>query len=247
MKWFFKSTVLASALSLIACGGGSGGGNKSTGGVYFTHEQLADEFVRRVNIDVSGYDLTLVKTNTQQFDYIVVYDNWADTYDAYWLGNYNPGENLSNYLYNYDYKFYYDLVPKSGNLYQDFYTGIYFANGTPVSKDLGFLQSVKEDAVVATKAKDLKAKYGMNDETAFDTARFAYKIKTAKPGTYTLKDYDGMAMQLTGSTITDLMKDVKESKWADLRDRVSQMAEKTGMGAAGMRKLIREEFKISWD
>ncbi len=124
MKGIFKAvSVAVAAMSLVACGGG-GGGNVSTGGVFFTHEQLAEEFVRRVNVDVAGYDLQLVKTNTLQYDYIVVYDYTYGTYDAYWLGNYNPGENMYSYLTNYDAYFYYDLIPQGGNVYKDYYSGI---------------------------------------------------------------------------------------------------------------------------
>ena len=106
MKKIFILLALASSLMLTSCGGG--GGTTSTGGVNYTHSQLADEFVFRLFTDL-GIDVTLVKTNTLQYDYIVVYDHDLLTYDAYYIGNYNVGENLSNYLYNDDSSFYYDL------------------------------------------------------------------------------------------------------------------------------------------
>lgn len=242
MKGIIKAvSVAVAAMSLVACGGG-GGGNSSTGGVYFTHEQLADEFIRRVNVDVAGYDLELVKANTLQYDYIVVYDYAYGTYDAYWLGNYNPGENLYSYLTNYEPYFYYDLIPQGGNTYKDYYTGILFTKTEASSKDLGMMQSLGQEVAIKKKAADLVEVHGFSKEVALDVARFAYNLKHSAPGTYTMKDYDSFAKEVTGSTITEFQDDYKSGNVASLAERIERAGKVSGMGSAGVSKFVSTVF-----
>lgn len=239
-KVFVKAAVALAMMTVVACGGG--GGNTSTGGVYFTHSELAQEFVRRVNVDVWGYDLSLVKTNTLQFDYIVVYDHYYGTYDAYYIGNYNPGENLSSYLNNYSFRFYYDLIPESGNNYYDPVSGLLFEKVQPSSKNLSKMKAFKEELAITKKAEDLRAQFGMSEEKALDTARFAYKIKSSPAGTYNAKDFDAFAKELTGSTITEFQKDLKSNNAASLDARIEKAAQVTGMGTEGVEKMMKEIF-----
>ena len=58
--------ILISAMAagaLVACNGGGSGGT-STGGVYFSHKELAEDFVYRLTVD-RGWDVDLVKSNIQ--------------------------------------------------------------------------------------------------------------------------------------------------------------------------------------
>ncbi|MEZ4872842.1 MAG: hypothetical protein R2827_11530 [Bdellovibrionales bacterium] len=121
MKKLIASLAIAVAgLTMSACGGGGGGsGGNSTGGVYLTHSELAADFVYRLNVDM-GYDVSLVKTWTQQNDYIVVYDYDLGTYDAYDIRYYNAGEDMYTYLSLYDDNFYYDLDKVGSNTYEHF-------------------------------------------------------------------------------------------------------------------------------
>jgi hypothetical protein len=240
MKKLKALLALMIATSLVACGGG-GGGNTSTGGVYFTHAQLASEFVRRVNIDL-GWDVELVKTNTLQYDYIVVYDWDYNTYDAYWLGNYNPGESLSSYVNWYNHKFYYDLVPETGNTYYDVYTGVRFEKTGLTSKNLSTAKAIRENVIIGDAALRVQAKYGLSEEKALDVARFAYKIQTSPEGTFKLSDYDNFAKELTGSTITDFQKDFKEGNLVSLTERIQKAAETTGMGIEQTNNIIKDIF-----
>lgn len=243
MKTMIKSALaVMTVAALSACGGGSGGGSVSTGGTYFTHEQLAQEFVRRVNVDVKGYNLTLAKTNTLQYNYIVVYDQDYKSYDAYWLGNYNPGENLASYLNTYQNKFYYDLIPESGNVYQDYVTGIRFEKTTPSAKNLSQMKALAQHLAINKAATSLRAQYGMSEEKAMDTARFAYKIQSSPAGTYNVKDFDAFAKDLTGSSISEFQADFKAGKVSSLKARIEAAGEITGMGAEGTEKLMKELF-----
>src|SRR4051794_7675243 len=115
---FKKLTAVAAAtIALSACGGGGGGNTSVGGGIYYTHAELATEFADSMWYDI-GYDVELVKVDTQQYNFVVVYDHDLGTYDAYDLTNYNPGEDIGNFLDTNDWRNYYDLVPVGSNLYQ---------------------------------------------------------------------------------------------------------------------------------
>lgn len=247
MKRITKSLILSGAaaamIALVGCGGGGGGGSVSTGGTYYTHDQLAAEFVRRVNTDVAGYDLTLVKSDTQQYDYIVVYDNDYGSYDAYYIGNYSVGQDLSNYLYYNQSYFYFNLVPDVGNTYYDPVTGTRFsvqANGS--QKNLAKMQSLKQDLAIQKSADSLRAQYGLSSEKSVDVARFAYKLKTSPAGTYNKGDYDAFAKDLVGSSISDFQNDIKSGNDTSLNARIQKAAQETGMGPEGVNKLIGDVF-----
>lgn len=238
-KLLVALTSIALVLGLVACGGG-GGGNSSTGGTYFTHAELAAEFVRRVNVDVSGYDIQLVKTNTLQTDYIVVYDWVYGTYDAYYLGAYNPGENLYNYLVAYDYAFYYDLDQEGGNTYRDWFSGILFEKVEAGTKNLAKMKAFQQDFAINKAAQGLVADYGMSVEKAYDAARFAYNLKTLPAGTYSKADYDSFAQELTGSTITEFQNDIASGNLSSLQERLAKAGQVSGAGAEGVAKLIAD-------
>ncbi len=236
----FKALLAVLALStMIACGGG--GGSTSTGGYYMSHSEVAKEFVRRVNIDL-GWDVSLVKTNTLQYDYIVVYDYDYGTYDAYYIGNYNAGENLSSYVNFYNYKFYYDLVPESGNTYYDWYTGIRFQKAAASSKNLSVVKAFKQDLAIVKAAEKVHAKYGLSEEKSLEVARFAYNVQSKPEGTYKMADFDNFTKRLTGSTITEFQSDLKSGNILSLNDRIQKAAQETGMGPENMNKLIKDVF-----
>ena len=240
-KKLTAGAIAFAVAAMIGCGGG-GGGNNTTGGTYLTHAQLATEFVRRLNLDLVGYDIELVKTNTLQYDYIVVYDWDFASYDAYYIGAFNPGENLSNYLNLYNYKFYYDLIPETGNTYYDPYTGTRFQKGAGSSKDQAKLKAFKQSLAVKVAAEELQVNYGLSAEKATSAARFAYNLKTQPEGTYSVRDYDAFAKDLVGSTITDFQNDIKSGNAAGLAEKIDRAAEVTGMGPEGVNRLMQEMF-----
>lgn len=219
----------------------SGGGSttpKPAPGPLYSHAELASEFAKRLNTEVSGYSVSLVKTNTQQANYIVVYDKSYKTYDAYYVGAYTPGENLALYLNKYETSFYYDLVAKGNNTYQDFLTGKLFEIETASSLDLEKAAALQEMAAVNHAAKSLREEYGMSEEASLDTARFAVMINNAPAGSIDVKAMDRFSAKLTGSSITQFQNDIKAGNTASLAKRIELAKEKTGMSEEGIQKLF---------
>ncbi|MGZ5279289.1 MAG: hypothetical protein ACXWC9_05075 [Pseudobdellovibrionaceae bacterium] len=239
MKTMMKTALAVMTIAaLSACGGGGGGGNTSTGGTYFTHAQLASEFVRRVNIDVAGYNVTLAKTDTLQHNYIVVYDQDYKSYDAYWLGTYNPGENMANYLNKNQNMFYYDLIPEGVNNYRDYVTGRVFEVDSSSSMNLDQVVALKQELAINKAATNLRNSYGMSEEKALDAARFAYQIQTAPKGSISNKTYDAFAKSLTGHTITSMQKAAKAGDMKSLQSMMEDSAANLGMDSQGMSQLM---------
>ncbi|MCB0393041.1 MAG: hypothetical protein KDD25_00700 [Bdellovibrionales bacterium] len=200
-KQLLSIVMSASMLALAACGGGGGGNYSQGGGTYYTHSQLANYFVNAVNSYLGAYTLEIVKTNTEQYDYIVVYDYEYGTYDAYYLGNYNPGENIYNYLYNYDSYFYYDLDYIGDGFYQDWYTGTIFEKTEDSSKDLLLKAALLEGLQVKKMAKGLQENFGLSEERSVKWAEAAFRVQNEGLSDEQL---DNISLDLVGSTISDI-------------------------------------------
>ncbi len=241
MKSLLKTALsVATIAALTACGGG--GGNTSTGGTYFTHSELAQEFVRRLNIDVPGYDVSLVKTNTLQFDYIVVYDKSYKTYDAYYLGMYNPGENMAKYLNNYEYSFYYDLISMGDGTYKDFLTGKLFDILESGSMNVEKAAQIVTLSMIDRTADKLRG-MGLYEEAAQDFARgLVYAAQSEKAG----KPMDKGAMdRLTakysgGITYSQVINAAKVGNSKVQADFAAQLKANTGMSDEGMAALLNK-------
>jgi hypothetical protein len=204
MKKLMSALLTVSMLGLTACGGGGGGGTSVGGGTTYTHSQLASYFVGAVNSYLGASDLELVKVNTEQYDYIVVYDHYYGTYDAYYLGNYNPGESIANYLSVYDSYFYYDLDYIGDGLYQDYYTGTIFEKTAESSKDVLLKAALVEGVKVKSMAKKLQENFGMSEERSQKWAEAAFKVQTAPAGSLSDVQLDNISLDLVGSTMTDI-------------------------------------------
>lgn len=238
MKNMINSALaLATIAALTACGGGGGGNYATNGTTYFSHEQLAQEFVRRLNIDVPGYNVVLTKTNTLQYDYIVVYDKSYKTYDAYYLGMYNPGENMAKYLNAYEYKFYYDLIAMNDGTYKDYVTGKLFEIASENSLDVEKTAAIIELAGISRAANTLREEYGMSEEASQDIARVAtYEAKIiAAGGSVDTKAMDRVAAKYgNGVSYSKFLKGDASTQAKFL----SGLADNTSKPEAAMQKLF---------
>lgn len=241
-----KLTVVATSVVALfaACGGGGGGGGStSTGGVYYTHEQLAQAFVNRAYGD-AGLDLKLVKTNTLQSNYIVVHDQRYDTYDAYYIGNYNVGENIASYIDRNESKMYYDLDYVGGNMYEDWYTGLHFEETSATSKDLEKAAAFKQGLRVKKSADALKAEFGLSEQRANEVARLAVYVADNKAKMKD-KDFDAFSAQLLGSSITQAKAAHKaqvEGNSKPMADLIAKAAKVNGVGPEHASQIIDELF-----
>lgn len=245
MKKILVAATVATSMLLAACGGGgNGGGSVSTGGVYYTHDQLAQEFVRRVNTDVAGYSLSLVKSSTLQYDWIVVHDYYYGTDDAYYIGGYSVGMDLNAYLYNNSQYFYYDLIwDPYTNIYTDPITGTQFSLAQESSANLETVQAAAQEAVLAHVAKQLRDQYGMSAEKSADVATVAYQMRTTAKGALTTGDIDSMTKDLIGSSWTEIQNDMKSGNQAGLKAKLEKAASITGMGLENTQKLLGDLTK----
>ena len=238
IKQVLKAALfVAVAAGLTACGGGGGSGNVSTGGTYFTHEQLAQEFVRRVNVDVAGYNLALQKTNTLQTDYIVVYDRDFGTYDAYWLGNYNPGESIANYIIAYDPYFYYDLDHIGGNVFEDWTTGIRFQKIEGIKQNLTRMKGSEQRQVLHIMELQLQKQFGVNKPTAKLFAKFAFNMQ-ANPGKYGKAEIDSVMTEGLGASYSDILAAKESNDYVAMGKYIATAQAKAGIPATKMAEFL---------
>ncbi|MBT4791770.1 MAG: hypothetical protein HON90_09380 [Halobacteriovoraceae bacterium] len=98
-----KNLLLLSLLLLSFYGcKDEGNGNGAPG---FTHNELAKEFVKNLNLD-NEFNVSLVRKDTDQSNYIVVYDPLTQSYDAINIDNYDPANSNAN-------EYYYDNIGKA--------------------------------------------------------------------------------------------------------------------------------------
>ena len=246
-KFILSLTVILTLLGLLSCGGGGGGTNVSHT-VYYTHSELAREFVRRLNLDL-GHDVHLVKTNTRQYDYIVVYDDDTESYDAYWLGDYHVGENLAHYLnYNED-EFYFDLDyigdDYGEELYEDFWTGLVFEDTHTVSRSSSGMQEYLHNVFKQAKAQVIVDKYGLSHERAGELVTLAMNHNAlSKKGALTEDEYDVFARAAVGSSATELIRIMKDNDTLAGLSALKRAADKNGIGIEHVQTLLTQEFGL---
>ncbi len=238
-----KSIVALSLLSLVACGGG--GGSTSTGGVYFSHSDLASEFVYRAYTD-AGVNLALVKTDTLQNGYIVVDNN--GTYEAYYIDGWSVGTDISNYVNSGAANIFSGLDYIGGNQYQDPYSGIVFEETSANSKDLEKLSALKEEFNVKASAEHIQSVFGLSVERSREVARLAVQLKNTPKSSMTDADYDNFSKELIGSSITDVkaaLQKQTQGDSTDLNSLIDKAATANGVGPEHMNKIITGLFQVS--
>ena len=246
MKNLLGVVLLFGVLVVVAsCGGGGSSGSTSTGGTYFTYPELADEFVYRMNVD-AGYDITLIKTYTDQSNYIVVYDHDLDTYDSYYIGAYNVGEDLDRYLVNYDDDFYYNLDIIGENHYEDYFSGITFDETSVSPKDLEKMGAVMEQVRLEKVSTYISAEYGLSESRSLQIAKLATAwSNTSKSRSMTDADANSFSEELVGFSLTKATAAFKKSAEGDsveMTSLIEQAAELNGTTPEQMNNIISDMF-----
>ena len=227
------STLLLSivAMGLTACGGSGSGG--------LTHSQLADEFVTSLNFDLN-YDVELVKTNTQQFDYIVVYDFDLDTFDAYNLSSYYAGADIGFYLDDYESTFFYDLDFIGGNVYEDFTTGIRFSKSKMTTTDSVKAQELVDGIKVKKATNQLTVQFGLAPARAKEIAGLALQLNGTDKSKMTTYQYDQYSKAILGSSYSEVqaaLSDKLSGNNAALDKVFSKAAKTNGVSKQSVEKL----------
>jgi hypothetical protein len=191
------AATLAGVVAMTACGGGgSGAGSVSTGGVYFTHEQLAAEFVSRAYTD-AGITLTLQKTDTQQTGYIVVNDYYGT--QAVYIDGWAVGQNISTYINS---QTWYNVSYIGSNLYQDAYGYVYSVD-TEGTKDLAKMEAIKQGVVLKKSADHIQSQFGLSADRSLAIARLAVYVKNNQD-TLSHDQIDSVVKEISGSTVAEL-------------------------------------------
>ena len=242
------STLLLLSL-LVGCGGGGGGGTNVTHTVSYSHEDLADEFVYRMEMDL-GYTLDLVKVDTREYDYIVVYDYDADAYDAYYIGDYHVGEDLGSYLDYYDNMFYYylDFIGYDAGepLYEDYVTGTIFEDTYAKSRSSSAMQERLSKEFKQARGKAIAEKFNLSHQRAEELVTLAMNYKAMwRKGTLTQREYDAFAMEIVGTSATDLIQMGKENNVEEGWKALERAAKHNGTGVEHVQTMLLEDFGLA--
>ncbi|WP_413575329.1 hypothetical protein ACLVWU_13530 [Bdellovibrio sp. HCB290] len=236
---YFKNTVklglVAATITMAACGGGGGGGGSvSTGSVYYTHEELANEFVKRAYTD-AGVNLTLVKATTNSAGYIVV-DYHGNT-QAVYIDDWSVGENIHDYIYS---QKWYDVSYIGNGYYQDA-SGYVYEESTTSNKDLAKITAMKQALDINESAKGIQAQFGLSSERSQTLARLAVQLKNNPKASMTDADYDAYTKEIIGSSYNELKRAmVKQSQgdYSDVGALVEKAAQANGVGPEQVTQIL---------
>ncbi len=225
------------ALTLVACNGGGNGG----GAPGYTHNELAENFVRNLNLDPE-FNVSLVKKSTLQSDYIVIYDPYTDSYDAINIDLYSPNSSAVDYYFNnanvgyfdldvipghYELEYRYDIIGYDSygyaiygydyyevwvpTRYRDRYTGVTFEKTAATPKDLAKVAALTEVHKIEKKAKFLSSEFGLSLERSKEVARLASHWSKSSLKGMTNAEQDAFSTELLGFSITAGKKAAKDA------------------------------------
>ncbi|QDK46342.1 hypothetical protein DOM22_14790 [Bdellovibrio sp. ZAP7] len=227
--------VTATTVAISACGGGGGGGGSvSTGNVYYTHDELAREFVKRAYTD-AGVNLTLVKSTTNSAGYIVV-DYHGNT-QAVFIDDWAVGQDISSYIYS---QKWYDVNYIGNGYYQDAAGYVYEETATS-SKDLAKVTAMKQAMDINESAKGIQAQFGLSAERSTTLARLAVQLKNNPKSSMTDADYDAYTKEIIGSSYGQLKAAmVKQSQgdYSDVNALVEKAAQANGVGPEQVSQIL---------
>lgn len=225
MKVLKMATALLSTTILMGCGGA--GVDQAWLDQQEAHKKLAESFVSALN--ASGeYTVQLVKTFTNQTDYIVILDADTNEYRAVDIGDFKAGDDVVQYInsatiyedldfipgyYTYDVYEYYDLdcecyltdVDQTWHetTYRDRWTGMSFEKANETPKDIALYAEVAEETIVSSRALGVSEKFGLSVDRSKDVVRLAMAWERAGGKDLTNKDQDAFSQEMLGFSITE--------------------------------------------
>jgi hypothetical protein len=221
--------------AMTACGGGGGGGGSvSTGGVYFTHSELAREFVKRAYSD-GGVSLTLVKGDTEHSGYVVVNSYYG--LQAVYIDGWTVGNDIRAYMNS---QSWYDVYDIGGGRYQD-NNGFTYEESSVSNKDLSKMAAMKQAFDIDASAKGIQAQFGLSADRSQVLARLAVQLKNNPKASMTDADYDSYAKEIMGSSIGTLKAALAKQAQGDSTDvmaLIDKAAQTNGVGPEQVTQIL---------
>jgi hypothetical protein len=239
------AALLALSTFITACGGSGGNGDGAPG---YTHNQLAELFVQKLNAS-GDFEVQLAKSSTQRDGYIVVLDRSTNEYNAYNINGYSPEQDAVifigstnqysdlDYIPGYYQQYYssrYDYGCEcyvSSNYsvyvsatYRDRATGIVFEKTSGTPKDRMKLAALKEAFTVQNMASTLSANYGLSAERSQEVAKTTFLWQQQPKERMTDADHDRFAKEILGHSITDYKAAAQKASAGD-RSALNQLIE----------------------
>lgn len=244
-----------SLIALLGCGGGNGGGG---GGV--THNELAQQFANRLNAS-GNVSVSLVKTSTLQYDYIVIYNQYTREYVAINIGNYSPSQDAYEFYNANRGQFYYDLdfIPAHSeydsvyrsscqcyvleetripNRYRDPITGVTFEKAEASPRDVVRMAALKEAAEIDTAATMLRSDFGLSLERSQEVATLSQAWKKAGGKDLTAAEHDAFAKEILGFTITEAQAKVRNGSAEGIDSLLQRAADANGTSPEHVRQIM---------
>lgn len=238
---------------LVGCGGDNKG--NGAGGQGYTHNQLAEIFVDKLNA-TGEVSVQLVKKSTEKYNYIVVLDRATDEFNAYRIDGYTPDQDPLEFLASREAYAFYDLDEIPGyyetrastsydimcechvtdtyrvwveTRYRDRKTNTYFekVEGTP--KDRLKVAALEQGIKVGKMAESISANYGLSAERSLEVAKLTYLWKTSPRERMTDADHDRFAKEILGHTITEFKAAAESGSRAELDRLIESSARVNGI------------------
>lgn len=260
MKKFLGS--LLTLATLVSCNGGSGSGTTSgpttgpTTPSIPTHNELAASFVQQLNLDAE-FDVELVKSTTEQLDFIVIYDPLTESYDAIDIFSYDPNlDNAVDFYFDYIADNYFDLeflpaFTENGvyfeDAYRDYDTGLIFEKTVASSKDLAKITAIKEALEIQKTAEFFSSEFGLSLNRGKEIAGLKAHWKKASKKGMTTSEVDNFSSELLGFSLTSGISAYSKAMNGDtssLDSLVKQSAVVNGISPEHATRLMTKVFGL---
>lgn len=272
MKKLFM--LLSLTLFFVACSDddkpNTGNGNGAAG---YTHNELATKFVEELNLN-QDFEVELVKSSTNQWNFIVIYDPLLDSYDAIEIADYDPAiHGAADYYFDNSHKHYFDLDYVPGHYeeretyswnsddtydvytedvyikpsYYDRYTDISFEKVSATPKDLAKVAAIKEVVVLEKQAKFLSSQFGLSLDRGKEVARLTAHWKKASLKGMTSREHDHFSTELLGFSISEGKAAVNASLSGEgnsLNQLIEKAAQTNGITPEHTKKLLNQIFNL---
>lgn len=259
-KSLFAFISLLAFATLVACGGG-GGGTPISDAEFNTK---AIEFVKNKSKELN-VELAMVKTTTDQRNFVVVYNPQSAKYQVYNVINDNnvvvgidygtghtgfvgigQGEEVFRngekyFLTSVDVETTFDPF-KNAFVTSTYFYSVSFEETSSSPKDLESLYAQSEDIIIGQTAENVRAAFGLSEERSVDVARLMTQLNQYKNKSMTLSELNMFSKELLNVTYGDLKKAAQNPQAASTEILIQRAARANEISNEHMKALIQELF-----